>query len=144
MGKMNMKLMQGIGETEGLLQKEKQAETNETPAAKKEQKDMGSEGEKNAPSDSIKKTSENTKKTESPKSKTKTKKKAEKGQKQVFSFRAFTEDISNWRAFATATDVSMENLGTTAMNEFINRHKFKLSGTELAIFEAIQRKNVES
>ena len=136
MGKMNMKLMQGIGETEGLFQKEKQSETNEIPAAKKEQKDMKSEGEKNAPSDSIKKTSENTKKAESPKSKTKTKKKAEKGQKQVFSFRACVDDISLWRAYTTAVGETMENIGSAAMNEYIKHHKLS-GGPEFAIFEAI-------
>lgn len=137
MGKMNMKLMQGIGETEGLFQKEKQPETNEIPAAKKEQKDMKSEGEKNAPSGSIKKTSEDTKKAELPKNRTKTKKKVDKGQKQVFSFRAFIEDINIWKAYVTAvgSETTMEKIGSEAMKEYINRHK--LSGPELAVFEAL-------
>lgn len=137
MGKMNMKLMQGIGETEGLFQKEKQPETNEIPAAKKEQKDMKSEGGKNAPSGSIKKTSEDTKKAELPKNRTKTKKKVDKGQKQVFSFRAFIEDINIWKAYVTAvgSETTMEKIGSEAMKEYINRHK--LSGPELAVFEAL-------
>lgn len=137
MGKMNMKLMQGIGETEGLFQKEKQPETNEIPAAKREQKDMKSEGEKNAPSGSIKKTSEDTKKAELPKNRTKTKKKVDKGQKQVFSFRAFIEDINIWKAYVTAvgSETTMEKIGSEAMKEYINRHK--LSGPELAVFEAL-------
>lgn len=132
-----MKLMQGIGETEGLFQKEKQPETNEIPAAKKEQKDMKSEGEKNAPSGSIKKTSEDTKKAELPKNRTKTKKKVDKGQKQVFSFRAFIEDINIWKAYVTAvgSETTMEKIGSEAMKEYINRHK--LSGPELAVFEAL-------
>lgn len=137
MRKMNMKLMQGIGETEGLFQKEKQPETNEIPAAKKEQKDMKSEGEENASSDSFKKASENTKKTELSKSRAKTKKKVDKGQKQVFSFRAFIEDISVWKAYATAvgSETTMEVIGSAAMNEYIKHHK--LSGAELAVFEAL-------
>lgn len=135
MGKMNMKLMQGIGETEGLFQKEKQSETNETPAAKKEQKDMKSEGEENTPSDAAQKASTVTQKTEAVRRKTKTKKKAEKGQKHVFSFRASVEDINLWTAYKTAVGETMENIGTAAMNEYIKHHK--LSGAELAIFEAI-------
>lgn len=137
MGKMNMKLMQGIGETEGLFQKEKQSETYEIPAAKKEQKDTESEGEKNAPSDSSKKTYENTKKTESPKSKIKTKKKedTDKKDKQVFSFRATLSDISTWRFFATSTSQTMEQMASSALNEYVSKHK--LSDTERMVFEAL-------
>lgn len=135
MGKMNMKLMQGIGETEGLFQKEKQPDANAIPTAKKEQRDMKSEGEKNAPSGSSKETSENIKKQELPKSRARTKKKEVKGQKQVFSFRAFIEDINIWKAYVTAVGGTMENIGSTAMNEYIKHHK--LSGAELAVFEAL-------
>lgn len=137
MGKMNMKLMQGIGDAELLLQKEKQSETDAIPEVKKEQKDMKSEGGKNAPSGSIKKTSEDTKKAELPKNRTKTKKKVDKGQKQVFSFRAFIEDINIWKAYVTAvgSETTMEKIGSEAMTEYINRHK--LSGPELAVFEAL-------
>lgn len=136
MGKMNMKLMQGIGDAELLLQKEKQSETDAIPEVEKEQKDMKSEGEKNAPSGSIKKTSEDTKKAELPKNRMKTKKKVDKGQKQVFSFRAFIGDINIWKAYVTAVgETTMEDIGSAAMNEYIKHHK--LTGAELAIFDAI-------
>lgn len=135
---MNMKLMQGIGEAEGLLQKEKQPETNEILVAKKEQNNMKSEGKENAPSDSSKKISENTKKTELPKSRTKTKKKVDKGQKQVFSFRAFIENINIWKAYSTAVGETMETIGSAAMNEYISRHEHKLSEVELTVFELLK------
>ena len=134
MGKVNMKLMQGIGETEGLFQKEKQPETNEIPAEEKEQKDMKPEGEKNAPSDAAQKASTVTQKTEAVRRKTKTKKKAEK-EKRVFSFRAFEDDINLWQAYKTAVGETMENIGSAAMNEFLKHHK--LSGTELELFELL-------
>ena len=134
MGKMNMKLMQGIGETEGLFQKEKQPDTNEVPAAKKEQNDMKPEGEKNAPSDADQKASTVTQKTEAVRRKTRTKKKAE-NQEQVFSFRATVDDINLWKSYKTAVGETMENIGTAAMNEYIKHHK--LSGAELTVFEAL-------
>ena len=134
MGKVNMKLMQGIGETEGLFQKEKQPETNEIPAEEKEQKDMKPEGEKNAPSDAAQKASTVTQKTEAVRRKTRTKKKAE-NQEKVFSFRATEDDINLWKNYKTAVGKTMENIGTAAMNEYIKHHK--LSGTELELFELL-------
>lgn len=62
-----------------------------------------------------------------------------KQKKQVFSFRATIGNIADWKAYATATGLTMENFGTAAMNEYLDRHK--LSGAELAIFEAIKAKN---
>lgn len=71
---------------------------------------------------------------ENPENKANTKRK-----KQVFSFRAMVDDIANWKAYATATGVTMENVGTAAMNEYLKRHK--LTGAEQAIFEGIKAKN---
>lgn len=62
-----------------------------------------------------------------------------KQKKQVFSFRATIGNIADWKAYATATGLTMENFGTAAMNEYLDRHK--LTGAELAIFEAIKTKN---
>lgn len=59
-------------------------------------------------------------------------------QKQVFSFRAAVIDIAAWRAYATATGQTIENLGTIAMNEYIKRHK--LDGTDQVVFEALKEK----
>lgn len=62
-----------------------------------------------------------------------------KQKKQVFSFRATIEDIASWKAYATATGQTMENVGTAAMTEYLERHK--LTGAEQAIFEAMKAKN---
>lgn len=62
-----------------------------------------------------------------------------KQKKQVFSFRATIEDIASWKAYATATGQTMENVGTAAMNEYLENHK--LTGAEQAIFEAMKSKN---
>ena len=62
-----------------------------------------------------------------------------KQKKQVFSFRATLDNIADWKAYATATGQTMENVGTAAMNEYIDRHK--LTGAEQAIFEAIKAKS---
>lgn len=62
-----------------------------------------------------------------------------KQKKQVFSFRATIEDIASWKAYATATGQTMENVGTAAMNEYLENHK--LTGAEQAIFEAMKAKN---
>ena len=62
-----------------------------------------------------------------------------KQKKQVFSFRATLDNIADWKAYATATGQTMENVGTAAMNEYIDRHK--LTGAEQAIFEAMKAKS---
>lgn len=61
-----------------------------------------------------------------------------KPQKQVFSFRASKEHISDWKAYATAAGLTMENMGTVAMNEYLTRHK--LDGSEKAIYDALKAK----
>lgn len=77
---------------------------------------------------------ENTPKEEKAEEKPNTKQK-----KQVFSFRATLEDIASWKAYATATGQTMENVGTAAMNEYLENHR--LTGAEQAIFEAMKAKN---
>lgn len=62
-----------------------------------------------------------------------------KQKKQVFSFRATIEDIASWKAYATATGQTMENVGTAAMNEYLENHK--LTGAEQSIFEAMKARN---
>lgn len=62
-----------------------------------------------------------------------------KQKKQVFSFRATLDNIADWKAYATATGQTMENVGTAAMNEYLDRHK--LTGAEQAIFEAMKAKS---
>lgn len=62
-----------------------------------------------------------------------------KQKKQVFSFRATIEDIASWKAYATATGQTMENVGTAAMNEYLENHR--LTGAEQSIFEAMKARN---
>lgn len=62
-----------------------------------------------------------------------------KPQKQVFSFRATLDDITDWKAYSTATGEKMENIGTAAMNEYISNHP--LTGAEKAVFEAMKARN---
>ncbi len=127
MGGLNLKLMQGIEETEGLIKQEKQPQKPPVLGSKQEKKaeETSDEAEK-VPATSKK-------------PKTSFKKEVEKkgrAEKQVFSFRAPLNEIAIWKAFATATGETMEHIGCMAMNDYIKRHK--LTGTELAVFEALK------
>lgn len=59
--------------------------------------------------------------------------------KQVFSFRAAISDIAVWRAYATATGMSLERFANAAMQEYIEHHP--LTGTEQVIFEALKARD---
>lgn len=125
MGRLNLKLMQGIEESEKQIQKEKQPQKSPVPEAVAEEKPAG------RLSDKAKKPSEAV-----PQPKVSPKKEREKiSPKQVFSFRATLSDINMWKAYATATGEKTEHIGCMAMNEYIKRHK--LTGAELAVFEAV-------
>lgn len=131
MGRLNLKLMQGIEESEKQIQKEKQPQKSPVPEAV-EEKPAG------RLSDKAKKPSEAV-----PKPKASPKKEREKiSPKQVFSFRATLSDINMWKAYATATGEKTEHIGCMAMNEYIKRHK--LTGAELAVFEAVRAREENS
>lgn len=128
MGRLNLKLMQGIEEAEGQIKKDKGQQAVPMPNVA-EEKPAG------RLSDKVEKTPE-----PSPKPRAVSKKERQKlSPKQVFSFRAALSDITVWRAYATATGETMENIGCMAMNEYIKRHR--LDGTKLAAFEALKAKN---
>lgn len=128
MGRLNLKLMQGIEEAEGQIKKDKGQQAVPMPK-EVEDKPAGRLSEK------AEKTPE-----PPPKPKASPKKAREKiSPKQVFSFRAALPDITVWRAYATATGETMENIGCMAMNEYIKRHR--LDGTKQAAFEALKAKN---
>lgn len=128
MGGLNLKLMKGIEEAEGLIKKDK-SQQDITVHEAAEEKPAG------RLSDKAEKIPE-----PPPKPKASSKKAREKiSPKQVFSFRAALSDITLWKAYATATGETMENIGCMAMNEYIKRHR--LDGTELAVFEALKAKN---
>lgn len=134
MGGVNMKLMQGIDETENQMKKEKTTQKTE----KKE--NVGNE---------LQNTQKAVRKPQTAKGQQKVKntamrKKAviepdEMSKKQVFSFRAVLTDIAVWKAYAVATGQTVESIGNNAMNEYLKKHK--LSGAERVIFDAVKARD---
>lgn len=61
--------------------------------------------------------------------------------KQVFSFRAAVSDIAVWRAYATATGMSLEKVANAALQEYVENHP--LTGTERTIFEALKARDAK-
>lgn len=144
MGKVNVKLLQGIEDTEGQINKEKQmpgnnaSDAGEKAGASKKPSDTTSQSLDIVPetqTESFKvKGSEKKKRVAEESSKLKTAPdKAVK--KQVFSFRAAVRDINVWKAFATSTGRTMESIGSDAMNEYMKKHR--MSDAEAAVFKAL-------
>ena len=138
MGKLNVKLMQGIDETE----KQMQQGNKPQPAYEAEKKageftDRTSEVQQNPRRAlkvaAVKKNEQNDVKDETASS--------VKVKKQVFSFRAAIKEINIWKAYALSCGRSMESIGSEAMNEYIKKHK--LPETEQAVFNALMAKNVD-
>lgn len=135
MGRLNLKLMQGIEESEQQIQKEKQPQESSVSKVLDERPaEEPSAGEEKVQKASSKPTADSKKESQ----------KKEKGreEKQVFSFRASLGEIARWRAFTTATGEKIEHIGCMAMNEFIKN--YKLTGAELAIFEALLAREEKS
>ena len=135
MGGVNMKLMQGIDETENQLQKGKQTPKREE-AVRKETGTENNKGTVGKPQKSekqprVKKNTAMRKNNENETDKML--------KKQVFSFRAVLADISAWKAYAVASGKTMENICNAAMYEYLKKHK--LAGVEQAIFEAIKARD---
>lgn len=131
MGGINIKLMQGIDDTENQLQDEKQPKKIQEPGNHEKAKTKAESIQKpqttSTQSRAKKNTGVNKKIGNEPKKMHK---------KQVFSFRAGISDIAAWRAYAIATGQTVENIANNAMNEYLRRHN--LAGAELAIFEALK------
>lgn len=53
--------------------------------------------------------------------------------KKVFSFRGDKTDVKAWRLYATVTGTKVDDLGTFAMQEYLNNHP--LNGAEKALFD---------
>lgn len=133
MGKLNMKLMQGVAETEQQIEKEKKLDSVIEKAvakdrdtgelSKKPQKPQNPQGQ-SEPRKNIQKRNKSENKPNT------------KPQKQVFSFRAMITDIAAWKAYSAASGRTMENIGTAAMHEYMKRHK--LNEAEQAVFEALR------
>jgi len=129
-----MKLVQGIDETENQMQKDKEMQKAQRP---EEQKEAG----KDTPKD-IQKPQTVLKHSRIKKNTLIDKKRENKPnqmqKKQVFSFRAMVSDIAGWKAYATATGQTVENLGNAAMKEYLKKHK--LDKGEQMVFEVLKHK----
>lgn len=64
--------------------------------------------------------------------------KVAKSKKKVFAFRATEENMRAWKAYATATGRTMEEIGAAAMQEYIEAHKPLKA--EKDIFELLKNK----
>lgn len=135
MGRLNLKLMQGIEESEQQIQKEKQPQESSVSKVLDERPAE----EPSAGEEKVQKAS--SKPTAVPKKESQKKEKGRE-EKQVFSFRASLGEIALWRAFTTATGEKIEHIGCMAMNEFMKNHK--LTGAELAVFEALLAREEKS
>ena len=58
-----------------------------------------------------------------------------KPKRQVFSFRGEAADIKKWKSYATATGRRMEDIGTQAMQEYIERHP--LDGQAKKVYDVL-------
>lgn len=150
MGKVNMKLMQGIEAIEGQVKKDKEiqdgdvlgtvinVELSKKSSDKTEQaSDVLPESQTEASKEQLQ-----AKKKRVAVDDSKMKRNTNKTpQKQVFSFRAIISDISVWKAYATACNRTMEDIGSDAMNSYIKKHK--LTETEQAVFNALIARSVD-
>lgn len=148
MGKVNVKLMQGIAEAEEQVARDREVQEIHAGEEDKNREVSEKSIDKVKPDSDAQKESitESLKKQRMPKERSMavneegrdTKK---SGKKQVFSFRADVNAINVWKAYSTASGMTMENIGTAAMNEYMRRHR--LSGIEQAVFEALCAKAVD-
>ena len=135
MGNLNMKLMQGIEETENQMQKEKQSQKPGEPERKEvETRDTKETAGKPQKSEKQPRTKKNT-----GMGKNNEKETDKMLKKQVFSFRAVLADISIWKAYAVASGKTMENICNAAKYEYLKKHK--LAGAEQAIFKALKARD---
>lgn len=135
---LNLKLMQGIEREEAQIQKDKQvSDTHPNKPIGNTEETRKESGGREMLSESSAKAPTGSKKEGARKSGTKSKKKenTDKKDKQVFSFRATLSDISTWRFFATSTSQTMEQMASSALNEYVSKHK--LSDSERMVFEAL-------
>lgn len=148
MGKVNVKLMQGIAEAEEQVARDREAQEIHAGEEDKNREVSEKSIDKVKPDSDAQQGHD----TESFRGQRKSKGRSmavnEEGRdskkpnkKQVFSFRAVINDINIWKAYATASGKTMEEVGTEAMNGYIRRHK--LSEKEQAVFDALMVRNVD-
>lgn len=61
-----------------------------------------------------------------------------KKEKRVFSFRGEEGNIKAWRLYATVTGTKVDDLGSLALQEYIENHPLK--GAEKALFDEKMKK----
>lgn len=62
-------------------------------------------------------------------------KKSPVGEKIVFSFRSPKNNVESWRIYASVKGMKVEDLGATALNEYMKKHP--LSDEEKAVFNTL-------
>ncbi len=142
MGKVNVKLMQGIEEAEGQVARDREAReihaseadrNKEVPEKFPDKVKPGSDAQREPFTEYLKEQRKPKGKNTAVNEEKRDFKKSNK--KQVFSFRAVISDINVWKAYATATGRTMESIGTDAMNEYMKKHR--MSDAEAAVFRAL-------
>lgn len=66
--------------------------------------------------------------------------KPQKPQKKVFSFRAEAEDADNWRLWADAKGLKVDELGSKAISEYVKRHPLTADQKQIYELKKAQRK----
>lgn len=148
MGKVNVKLMQGIEEAEGQVARDREARevhaseadrNKEVPEKFPDKVKPGSDAQREPFTEYLKEQRKAKGKNTAVNEEKRDLKKSNK--KQVFSFRAVISDINVWKAYATASGRTMEDIGSDAMNGYIRKHK--LSETEQAVLNALMARSVD-
>lgn len=148
MGKVNVKLMQGIAEAEEQVARDREVQEIHAGEEDKNREVSEKSIDKVKPDSDAQKESitESLKKQRMPKEKSMSVNGEERdlkksNKKQVFSFRAAINDICIWKAYVTARGMKMEDIATDAMKEYLKKHK--LSETEQIIFNALIDRNAD-
>ena len=66
--------------------------------------------------------------------------KPQKPQKKVFSFRAEAEDADNWRLWADAKGLKVDELGSKAISEYVKRHPLTADQKQIYELKKAQKK----
>lgn len=67
--------------------------------------------------------------------------KNEKPVKKVFSFRAEAELADNWRLYADAAGMKVDELGTKALTEYIKKHPLTADQSQIYELKKAQKKS---
>lgn len=68
-------------------------------------------------------------------------KKEDKPKKKVFSFRTLAEDADDWRLYANASNMTVDEFGTKAIKEYIKRHPLRSEQKQIYELKKAQKKS---